>query len=238
MGETSVILLTDLSWPSYFFLLKGLFMKYIYVTTVMPLLLLGSMSVNAATSANLKVGGELTSKSACNLNVDRGGVFELGKITASTVQDKEVALKSSTMNVNILCDEETQVTYQVIDNKEGTASRAELQYFGFGNINGAGKLGFYTLKAYDGRVDGRNSKFYISDQITGGAPNALTLVTIMKNKFVGWVDGEINAAASGRDFKLSLMLEPTIASKEEMNGILTEGVRLDGSATVSLFYGI
>lgn len=214
-------------------------MKYMYVTTAIPLLLLGGMSVNAASSpTNLKVGGELTSKSACNLNVDRGGVFELGKITASAVKDKSVALKSSTMNVNIKCDEETYVTSQVVDNKEGTASLSGIYYFGFGNVNGTGKLGFYTLKAYEGRVDGRSSKIYTSEVLNGAAPSAAPLVTIPKNKYVGWVDEGGTAAASGRDFELSLMLEPTIASREEMKGILTEGVSLDGSATVNLFYGI
>lgn len=70
-------------------------MKYTYIATAIPLLLLGSMAVNAASSTELKVGGELTSKSACNVIAGSGGVFELGKIEASTVQDKDVALASS-----------------------------------------------------------------------------------------------------------------------------------------------
>lgn len=215
-------------------------MKYMYITTVVPLFLLGSMSANAVSSpANLKVGGELTSKSACNLNVDRGGFFDLGKIEASTVQqDKSVALNSSSLNVNVKCDEETYVTSQLIDNKEGTASRSGPYFFGFGNVNGAGKLGFYTLKVYEGSVDGHSRKFYTNEVLSGSAPSAAPMVQIPKNHFVGWVDEGGVSAASGRDFKLTLLLEPTIASRKEMNGVLTEGIILDGSATVNLFYGI
>ncbi|MEX2941259.1 DUF1120 domain-containing protein [Serratia fonticola] len=213
-------------------------MKYKHFATAIPLLMLGTISAKAASlTTELKVGGELTSKSTCDVNVDGGGIFDLGRISASTVKDTDVPLPTSSMNVNITCAEKVQVTYQIIDNKEGTASTEGENNFGFGNINGTGKLGYYTLMAYSGNVDGRDSRFYSSEQIAGLAPNSLPLITIPKKKFVGWVD-QGGYAAKGQVFRLSLMISPVLAPIGKMNGGLNEGTSLDGSATVNLFYGI
>lgn len=212
-------------------------MKYTYIATAIPLFLLGSMAVNAASSTELKVGGELTSKSACNVIAGSGGVFELGKIDASTAQDKDVALSSSEMLFHIKCDEKTQVNFQFIDNKAGTNSTDADAYFGLGTVNGTGKLGYYTLTALNGSVDGHQKNFYITQKISGSAPHSIPILTIHKGMFNGWVDKGIDTA-SGNDFRFSLKINPWIASKDKMNGPLTEGVRLDGSATINLFYGI
>lgn len=215
-------------------------MKHSHIATVISLLLLGSMSANAnQSSTELKVGGELTSKSVCNINIGNGGVFNIKKITASTIKDKDIDLETSVMSLNINCDEKIQVSYQIVDNKNGTASTPGDDNFGLGNVNGTGKLGYYKLSAFSGMVDGSQSHIYISDTKLpeGGIPASTAPIrNVVKDSFMGWVnDGRVS---SGTNYRLQFMISPVLASIEKMNGNITENTSLDGSATVNLFYGI
>lgn len=212
-------------------------MKYSYITTAIPLLLLGSMAANAASSSTeFKVSGELNSKSLCDVIAGNGGVIELGKIQASAVREIETGLPSTIMDFEIKCSEKTQVSFQLIDNKAGTSGRDGPQNYGLGYINGTGKLGFYTMLAYEGSVDGIQQNLFSSETPTSASSSSPS-VTITQGMYHGWVHYN-TAVASGNNFKLKFMINPSLSSKDKMNGPLTEGAQLDGSATMNLLYGI
>lgn len=56
--------------------------------------------------------------------------------------------------MEVKCDAETPMTFNVIDNRLGTASEAG-KTFGLGNVNATGKLGFYAIMVYLPKVDGK-----------------------------------------------------------------------------------
>lgn len=212
-------------------------MKHSYIATAIPLLLLGSMAANAASSSmEFKVSGELNSKSLCHVLAGNGGVIELGKIQASNVRDTDTPLSNTHLDFEIKCSEKTQVSFQLIDNKAGSSGREGPSNYGLGYVNGTGKLGYYNMQAYEGSVDGISRNLFSSHTPTS-ATSTSQLVTITQGMYHGWVqDG--TAVASGNNFKLKFIISPWLSSLDKMNGPLTEGAQLDGSATINLLYGI
>ncbi|WP_273855331.1 DUF1120 domain-containing protein [Serratia liquefaciens] len=215
-------------------------MKKTHLAGAMSLLLLATAAQAAPLSTELKVGGELSPKGACTVQLGSGGIVDLGKIKAGSVGDElETPLQASQVAFHISCEKETRVTYTIADNKQGSESKPGQNNFGFGNVNGSGKLGYYTIKAIQGTVDNSITMLFNSMNNNGQAPVSMPMMTLEKEKYHGWLAPGSNVrVASGKDYKINFWIQPMMGSKKDMNGPLTEDTALDGSATINLFYSI
>ncbi|MFJ3264870.1 DUF1120 domain-containing protein [Serratia liquefaciens] len=215
-------------------------MKKKHLAGAMSLLLLAATAQATPSSTELKVGGALSPKGACTVKIGGGGIIDLGKIKVNTVHDnEEVKLPISAIVLHAACEKNTQITYTVTDNKQGTESQAGYANFGFGNVNGSGKLGYYKITAYQGYVDDISTSLFHSMNNNGLVTTSMPMLSVDKENYHGWVSvKDSTRAAIGKDYKLSLAIDPTLGSKKDMKGPLTEDVALDGSATFNLFYSI
>lgn len=147
-------------------------------------LLVAGSSLAAGLSAEIKVVGELIAPT-CEVKLPGEGIFDYGSISHTKIsRDKPAGLGTrggGTMEVK--CDAETAMTFNVIDNRLGSASEAG-KTFGLGNVNTTGKLGFYAIQAYFPQVDGKNGALFVTSNTS--IPSTHTLVNLEHGKRVGW----------------------------------------------------
>ncbi|VEA61142.1 Protein of uncharacterised function (DUF1120) [Serratia plymuthica] len=190
----------------------------------------------ASMSPELKVQGQMAVPS-CQLKLTNDGVFDLGKISNTLINStKETMLAGSSGQVSVDCEAETFLNFTVVDNREGTASTANTGYFGLGNVNTDGKLGYYRLIVAGAKVDGASSSLY-STAKGSTTFTALASAYVDKNKVIGWAKSA-NVQQSGKTFSTGLLVEPYLASSRDMGGPITDNVKLDGSATLNFAYGL
>lgn len=190
----------------------------------------------AGMSPELKVTGQMAVPS-CEVSLDNEGVFDLGKIASSMIKPTQTSpLTTKVGIVTVDCGAETYLNFNVVDNREGTASTVNSTYFGLGNVNGTGKLGYYSIMLAGGSVDGIASNVFSAPKGSTSF-TATTSVAVDKNKVSGWATSH-SVQNSGKRFTGNLQLTPVLASSASMGGPITEGVTLDGSATLNFVYGI
>lgn len=200
-------------------------------------LLAAGSSQAAGPSADIKVVGELVAPT-CEVKLPNEGIFDFGSISHTKVsRDKAVSLGTRGLaSMEVKCDAETPMTFNVIDNRLGTASEAG-KTFGLGSINATGKLGFYTIMAYFPRIDGKNGQLFVAQNntITGGAGS----VMLEHGKRVGWAPASSsNKLAIGKNFTADLLVEAYLAKSGDMHGGVGEDTNLDGSTTLEFGFGL
>ncbi|OQV35956.1 DUF1120 domain-containing protein [Serratia marcescens] len=206
------------------------------VTAISAMLFsVGSLAVTP--SAEIKVTGELIAPK-CEIDSPEM-TFDYGdKINHKLINDSApVSLgmaRAVTLTVN--CDSETSVTFGVTDNRLGTASVSGSKYFGLGNINGTGKLGYYEINATRPKVDGKTTSLFVTSN--GTIPTPLYSLLLEHGKRSGWAYQWDSTLAIGQTFSLDVLPEAFLAKRGDMHGGVSDDTVLDGSATLEFGFGL
>lgn len=211
--------------------------KIIISAAVVSAMMMSMGTVMAASmSSELSVKGRMAIPS-CQVSLNNNGVFNLGKVSSGVINSaSSTPMRVMTGLLNVECEAETFLNFSVVDNREGTASSVESTHFGLGNVNGTGKLGYYKMKLLGASVDNSSANIYSATKgSTSISPTATVFVD--KGKVTGWADAA-DAQASGKSFRAILTVEPVLASSKEMGGPITDGTKLDGSATLNFSYAL
>ncbi|BEM64672.1 DUF1120 domain-containing protein [Serratia sp. IR-2025] len=205
--------------------------------TVLSSLFLSAASLAAGPSAEIKVTGELTAPT-CDVTLPQGGVFDFGSISHTLVSATQPTslghAGGSYMTVN--CSMETPLTFRVVDNRLGTASISGSKYLGLGNVNGSGKLGYYTLNAKMPQIDGRLGSMFGT---TNGTIGSLSSdIPLEHGKRFGWAPSGQQKLAIGKKFEVMMVAEAFLAKKADMQGGIGDDVKLDGSTTLEFGFGL
>ena len=206
---------------------------------VLSSLIVGTTAVQATVpTAELKVTGSLSVPS-CTVNAPDSGVYDLGAIGPSQIKSgtATTSLPSISKNWVINCDGMTYLNVKPVDNRVGTASVVDSAYFGLGNVNGDGKIGYYSLGMSNGMVDGKASNLFITG--TGNFTASYTAVGLNSDNSVtaGWAASSSTQAA-GKVFSANFIVMPVLAGTTHMKGTVTEETKIDGSATMNFAFGI
>ncbi|ANM79622.1 MULTISPECIES: DUF1120 domain-containing protein [Serratia] len=210
--------------------------KTVISASIAAVLMMANQVSAASMSPELKVKGQMAVPS-CQVSIVNDGVFDLGKLSNALVSSTTAtALAKSQKQLVVDCEAETFLNFTVVDNREGTASVTGSANFGLGGVNGSGKLGYYKVNALNAAVNGVSSALY---SVQKGATTFSTVSSayVDKNNVTGWAKSG-NVQNSGRLFSVMLEVEPYLASSKDMNGPITDSVKLDGSSTLNFAYGI
>ncbi|MEW5494391.1 hypothetical protein ABGT23_01885 [Enterobacter cloacae] len=187
-------------------------------------------------SPEITIKGDMSAP-GCTINTPNNGQYELGKISASIIRDSdEVSLPSPNggMNWTVQCEAATFLSFQVVDNREGTASKEGSTHFGLGPINGEGKIGYYRVKMFMPKVDSSAASLYTT---SGSTFDAVKEVYLEKGKTMGWASGN-NEQALGTSFSAYLDVLPVLASSKDMNGPVADSSKIDGAMTMNFSFGL
>ncbi|MGK4445591.1 DUF1120 domain-containing protein [Yersinia enterocolitica] len=209
-------------------------MQFVNLTIFSSLFL--SLIVQAATpTPELKVKGSI-GVPTCTINVPDGGVYNVGNISAATIQPTtSVILPTITKTWTISCDGSTYLSFTPTDNRKSSVSNTTaIHNFGLGFVNGTGKIGYFRTGLSNAKVDGESSFFYY---VENGFQGGHTTETLTNNLPFGWAQNATTAKA-GKVFSADLTVTPVLASSATMGGAITENINIDGSVTLSFAYGI
>lgn len=213
---------------------------------LVALSLLALIVVNARAAvptAELKVQGNIQVPS-CTITPPDDGVYDLGKLSPSLIAaNTTTALPEMTKTWTVACDSQTYLSVTAVDNRVVTASQASpanQMYFGLGNINGTGKIGYYMASIRNGIVDGVASSVYYAQAGSTTLTASATPPTgyyFNDNIRYGW-SGTNATPIAGRVFTADIRIYPVLASAASMNGPVTDGSKIDGSMTLNFAYAI
>ncbi|CNI37477.1 beta-fimbriae major subunit [Yersinia massiliensis] len=207
--------------------------------TVLASLVLGMAPAHAAPpTAELKVKGKL-SVPTCTVISPDAGVYDLGKISASQVKSGTAvtALTPMTKSWVATCDAETYLNLTPTDNRRDSRSDASSAlYFGLGNINNTGKIGFYTVEMKNAKVDGLSSLVFYKNG-SAGAFTTVSSANFQQGYMFGWAETTTTQKA-GKLFTADMVVSPTLAGTTTMGGPVTENANIDGSITMQFAFGI
>ncbi|MGE4799918.1 DUF1120 domain-containing protein [Yersinia hibernica] len=204
--------------------------------TVLSSLVLGITAAQAATpTAELKVIGTLTVPS-CTVASPDEGVYDFGKMSSSLVKSGTATtpLTAMTKTWTVSCDAETYLNFTPIDNRAASVSVAGATNFGMGNVNGTGKIGYYTAQIKNGTVDNKSSSVFTSASSTFTLTSTAALTTGMRT---GW-SSAANTQSTGKVFSADITVSPVLAGTTTMGGPITEDAEIDGSMTMNFAFGI
>lgn len=192
----------------------------------------------APPEANLKVTGKLVVP-VCSVVADNNGVYDIGRQSATIVHpNTNTPLPSMTKTWTITCDAETYLNFTHSDNREASASVVARPNFGLGNVNGSGKIGFYTVDVKNPTVDGVTTRVFSTMNNTITTNDVVPYLSVHKENRHGWAANSSIAQQSGKVFTADFVVTPTLASSTIMNGPITEDTDIDGSLTLNFAYGI
>jgi hypothetical protein len=211
--------------------------KTVITAGILSVLAMHGSAIAAPMSSELKVQGKMAVPS-CQVSVTDGGVVDLGKISNSLISpSKPTPLTTRTVGITALCDAATYLSFTATDNREGSSSASGSTYFGLGNVNGTGKLGYYQMKMYGAAVDNIGVSQLYSTPKGSTSFSAAQEIIMNKNNVMGWAKSS-GVQNSGKQFAAAIDLIPMLASSKDMNGPLTDSVKLDGSALLNFAYGL
>ncbi|HFR4113171.1 TPA: DUF1120 domain-containing protein [Yersinia enterocolitica] len=210
--------------------------KQLAKITVLSSLIFGINAANAeAPTAELKVIGTLTVPS-CTVNAPDDGVYDFGKLSSSLIKSgaTTTALTPITKSWTVSCDAETYLNFTPVDNRAASVSTAGTTYFGMGNVNGTGKIGYYTAQIKNGTVDSKVSNLFSS---ANAVFTATTSAYLTKDMRTGWSSGA-NTQSVGKIFTADITVSPILGGTTVMGGPITEDAEIDGSMTMNFAFGI
>jgi len=209
------------------------------ISLIAVALALGASSAYAApiTPAELKVTGTLDVP-ACTVTATDDGIYNYGDLSPTDIRPGTAVhvLDAISKPWNINCEGDTYLTFKVVDNAAASRAIVASENFGLGNVNGTGRLGFFTVTMRNPRVDGTNSRVFATTT-TAVAPAASVLVR-QDNHTMGWADPSLAIQRIGRNFDVDLDVVATLAGSNAMNGPITDDVPLAGSLTLNFAYGL
>lgn len=188
-------------------------------------------------TSELKVTGEIVAPK-CSVLAPDNGIYDFGQISVTLIKRAATTdLAPITKTWSVTCEEDTYLSFSVVDNRVGTAAIVGASNFGLGMVNGRGKVGYFKAKMTDPKVDGTAAKIYSSPS---GSLNDFTIVNgdanFTRGRNLGW--GSNTAMRSGKTFTSNIVVTPTLASMEDMGGPITDNVVLDGSMTMTFSFGL
>lgn len=209
------------------------------LSALIPFMLAMAGAYAAPPTADLKVNGKLVVP-VCTVSATDDGVYNIGKVSATTVKPSgNTVLASMTKTWTITCDAQTYLNFSHTDNRADSASTVDNPYFGLGNVNGNGKIGFYTVDLSNASVDGKTTNLFHSKN--GTSTITSNNVGATRRLHDGWRMGWAATATtqkSGLIFAADMIVTPTLASSTVMNGAITDDANIDGSLTLNFAYGI
>lgn len=198
---------------------------------VLTTLLASAGHAVAASSVDLSVRGSIT-PSACELSLDNGGTFDLGKIAAKDLAaDSPTDLEQARAQLTVTCEAATLMAIESKDNRAGSSYYDQNTTFGLGLTSSNQKLGYLWTSLRAHVADGATA--YGIHSMDGGltwAPSG------------GFKPGSLSSiykAAPMAPIPVQLLTATmTIdAAIAPANGLtLTDEVPLDGSITLTVRY--
>ncbi|WP_145542699.1 DUF1120 domain-containing protein [Yersinia frederiksenii] len=210
--------------------------KQLVGLTVLSSLVLGMTAAHAeAPTAELKVIGTLTVPS-CTIVAPDEGVYDFGKLSSSLIKSGVAVtpLTAMTKTWTVNCDADTYLNFTPVDNRAASASAVATTNFGMGNVNGTGKIGYYTAVIKNGTVDGKASNLFSSASSTFTATTTANLTTGLRT---GW-SSAASTQSTGKVFVADITVSPVLAGTTTMGGPITEDAEIDGSMTMNFAFGI
>ncbi|WP_430390127.1 DUF1120 domain-containing protein [Dyella sp. 20L07] len=208
----------------------------IFKLAIMSAILMGATAAHAtAPTSELVVKGALAVP-GCTVSAANDGVYDFGRISASLIKagTAVTTLPPISQAWTVTCDAQTFLAFNVVDNRASSASAAAANNFGLGNVNGTGKLGFYTVTLSSPTVDGKTVSTYSTANTSFTAATTAILNSGQKH---GWATAS-NNQASGLVFGANLQVAPTLGGTTTMGGPVTDEVPLDGSLTLNFMFGL
>ena len=205
------------------------------LSTLSALILSAGVAQADALTAELKVVGELVVPT-CTVAATDDGIYDIGKQSATLIKpaaSTTLAVMSKTWTVT--CDAVTYMNFTPVDNRAASKSDATGTSFGLGNVNGTGKIGYFTATASNATVDGVASRLFSSANATFTPAATANLTNGQKT---GWATTAANTQYSGKVFVADIAVTPVLASSATMNGPITDNADIDGSVTLTFAYGI
>lgn len=211
--------------------------KTVITASILSVLAMHGAAIAAPMTSELKVQGKMAVPS-CQVSISNSGVVDLGKISNSLIDaNKGTALEVGSLSISADCEATTYLSFTAEDNREGSSAVSGSTYFGLGNVNGTGKLGYYQMKMYDAVTDSIGQSKLYSTPKGSTSFSATDGIILDKNNVMGWAKSS-GVQSSGKRFHATIDLVPVLASSRDMNGPLTDSVKLDGSAVLNFTYGL
>jgi hypothetical protein len=210
--------------------------KFLIAPIAAALLAGGVAHAQSVNPSELIVQGKITAPS-CNVTPPNGdGIYDFGDIAASSLSNSRLPLNPQSKTWTIDCDADTYMTYTADDNEAASVLAASNVNYGLG-LNGANKIGFYTVTMENGSVDSTPTSVYYQSRGTT-SPGSATATTAVYNETYkqGWVHAT-GIAALGKNFAMDLKVAPTLGTLAEV-GPTTQDVPFAGSTTLIFTAGI
>ncbi len=211
--------------------------KHVINAMTLSALLLAMTQAHAADAltAELKVVGELTVPT-CTVAATDDGVYDIGKQSSTVISaTAEKTLTAMTKTWTVTCDAETYMNMTPVDNRAASKSSSTTTAFGLGNVNGTGKIGYFSATVKNAQVDSVASQLFTSASATFTPAATANLTNGLKT---GWATATANTQKSGKVFVADITVTPVLASSVTMNGPITDNADIDGSVTLNFAYGI
>ncbi|SFS18604.1 hypothetical protein SAMN05216570_3769 [Dyella sp. OK004] len=171
----------------------------------------------------------------------------LGSALIPATGDKPLDPQTKTWTVT--CDALTYLTFGAVDVEHDSASLGGDTNFGLGNINGNGKIGYYTVYMTNPKVDAGDGKGLQRAYLFIGKPNDSNGVgqdaKYMAHGFShGWVTSAAGTGVTpsplmaGKVFVVDMTVQPYLASSAVMGGPVNSDVNLKGKVVISYSFGL
>ncbi|MCC8362793.1 DUF1120 domain-containing protein [Lysobacter sp. A6] len=198
-----------------------------------------STSAHAQSTGVVTLGGTIV-PSTCTVTLSNGGVYNIGDIDASTLNQATVKdLAFFDQAAEIRCSGPTQFALTAADNKDGTEANPQNFTFGLGQTTTGAKIGHFKLHVVPASV--------IVDGSAGTMIQSTNLSTWATLNPPWWVQASSAGAARYRAFgsaasgpvaattvDFTLQVTPSINSRNALQ--LTGQETMDGSATITIEY--
>lgn len=207
-------------------------------------------------SAVVKVLGSIVPQS-CAIQVGNNGELDYGEISAEYILadptiGKPIGYKDTTLTID--CGEvSSQVGVSLADNRAESRvdgltmipaggisiTTSGPDAFGLGTANGK-NLGAYVAGLREGTVGSADSYFGYVDMNDISKLTSISNVVALnaddfsKNRLATWIDPDTKQIAAGKVFNAMLAVSPTLNKGSELD--LSGNVRLDGNATLTVYY--
>nr|WP_315598075.1 DUF1120 domain-containing protein [uncultured Cupriavidus sp.] len=210
-----------------------------------------SASVMASDTAQITVKGKLSPHS-CSMNITNNGSVDVTPAASALIlnQTNAAALEDKTLTLMITCSAPTRFAISTTDNRAGTHTALhpytpEHDHYGLGTQDGK-KVGSYVLSLRTAGSSGdgrdlvhllRNAPSTSTSAWTVGLapPQSGGVRTAPGHRQHAWAAPGGNTPSAFTVVTLPLSIKTRLTSKKELAD-LSNGLTIDGSATISLFY--
>lgn len=195
----------------------------------------GGVPAHAASIVDLNINGMIT-PSACAPSLSNGGVYDLGKIAAKSLNvDQPTSLASHTLQLGLTCEAPTLIAVQPWDNRSGSHFDSDSPLkFGLGLVNGNEKVGSMSLNMQAIVADGTEMRPIGSVGSTAEwSPTPVMSATFRTSFTNNWSTPSLAPTPIQR-LTTDVLIAPRIAPANTLT--LTREVPIDGSVTLELNY--